>query len=81
MMWKDRLLISFLGSIDRTMVSNDSSASGMSVLELLLAFTMLMVFTGVVAVVMVIVIVAVAMIVVCGVGKRSAGHKCHNCCH
>ena len=45
-------MISFLGSIDRTMVSNDSSASGMSVLELLLAFTMLMVFTGVVAVVM-----------------------------
>ena len=34
------------------MISDDSSASGMSVLELLLAITMLMVFTGVVAVVM-----------------------------
>ena len=31
------------------MISDDSSASGMSVLELLLAITMLMVFTGVVA--------------------------------
>ena len=34
------------------MISDDSSASGMSVLELLLASTMLMVFTGVVAAVM-----------------------------
>ena len=34
------------------MVSNDSSAVGMSVLELLLAITMLTVFTGVVAAVM-----------------------------
>ena len=34
------------------MISDDSSASGMSVLELLLAVTMLMVFTGVVAAVM-----------------------------
>ena len=34
------------------MISDDSSASGMSVLELLLAVTMLMVFTGVVTTVM-----------------------------
>ena len=34
------------------MISDDSSASGMSVLELLLAITMLMVFTGVVVAVM-----------------------------
>lgn len=34
------------------MISDDSSASGMSVLELLLAVTMLVVFTGVVAAVM-----------------------------
>ena len=34
------------------MISDDSSASGMAVLELLLAITMLMVFTGVVVAVM-----------------------------
>ena len=39
-------------STSKTMASNDSSTSGMSVLELLLGITMLMVFTGTVAVVM-----------------------------
>jgi len=52
MVWKLSSPINFRGSISKSMASNDSSTSGMSVLEVLFAITMLMVFTGVVAAVM-----------------------------
>ena len=52
MLWKGRISTNSQGSTSKTMALDDSSSSGMSVLELLLAITMLMVFTGVVAVVM-----------------------------
>ena len=48
-MLKSRSSNNFRGSTNKTMASGDTSASGMTVLELLLATTMLVVFTGVVA--------------------------------